>query len=253
MATKPLGVCGLGGRASMIDIERLCQRLAAAGVLGIDGFRSKLVRNQGCAVVFQDLSFEASTALIFARAQCAVDMRESPDLEVTLGAHRFFAEVKHFRRKHQDSIDDQRLSAARGLLVPYGDTRPTEGSAAWDQVVAVACKKVLQYRPGVPNVLVINSSSANCIDEVIIPTAIDKIDEICRTAPDHGLRKLNGIMLVSEEVNVTRGGRNVHFFEGSKSAVLLPDEVRAMLNGIALWFGGGRFSKGTGSARPSVA
>jgi hypothetical protein len=237
----------------MVDVESVCQHLAAAGVAGIDGFRAKLISNRGWAPVFQDLLFEASTALMFARAHCSVSMRESPDLEVTMGAHRFFAEVKHFRRKRQDDIDDQQLSEASSLLVPYGDTVPSEGSAAWDQVAAVACKKVLQYRPGVPNVLVINSSSANCIDEVIIPTAIDKIDEICRTTPNHGLRKLNGIMLVSEEVNISRGGRNVHFFEGSRSAVLLPDEVRAMLNGMALWFGDDRFSKGTGSACPSVA
>jgi len=236
----------------MLDVESVCQCLAAAGVGGIDGFRAKLISNRACAPVFQDLLFEARTALMFARAQCSVSMRESPDLEVTLGAHRFFAEVTHFRRKRQDDVDDERLSEASSLLVPYGDTVPTEGSAAWDQVAAVACKKVLQYRPDVLNVLVINSSSANCIDEAIIPTAIDKIDEICRTAPDHGLRKLNGIVLVSEEVNVTRGGRNVHFFEGSRSAVLLPDEVRAMLNGIRLWFGDDRFAKGTGSARPSV-
>jgi hypothetical protein len=183
----------------------------------------------------EGLLFEASIAIMFRNANCSVEMRDSPDLEVMLGTHRFFAEVTHFCRKRQDDVDDAKLSAATGLLVPYGDTVPTEESSAWDQVVAVACKKVAQYRPDGPNVLVINSCSANSIDELIVPTAIDKIDEICRTAPDHDLRRLNGIMLISTEVNISRGVRSVYFFEAGEAAVSLPDEVKAMLNGIELW------------------
>lgn len=220
--------------ASMGDIDGLCCQLESAGVTGVAGFRTKLVDNRGCGVVLESLVFEASTALMFRSAGCSVEMRDSPDLEVTLGAHRFFAEVKHFRRKAQDDIDDERLAEATSLLVPYGDTVPTEGSAAWDQVVAVACKKVAQYRPDAPNVLVINSSSANCIDDLIVPTAIHEIDDICRTAPSHGLRKLNGILLVSEVVTFNRGVRSVYFFEAGEAVVSLPDEVKAMLNGIGL-------------------
>jgi hypothetical protein len=69
-------------------------------------------------------------------------------------------------------MDDARLLAASSLLVPYGDTLPTEGKTPWDEVVEVARKKVDQYRPDSPNVLVVYSCSANCIDETVIPTAI---------------------------------------------------------------------------------
>lgn len=218
----------------MVDIDRICSVLADGGVTGVEQFRLKLVNNHGCEPVVMSLLFEAKTALMFARARCGVEMRESPDLDVTLGAHRLFAEVKYFRRKSQDDIDDERLRGATSLLLPYGDTRPTEGEDAWDQVADVACRKVCQYQQGVPNVLVINSSSPNCIDEVIIPTAVAKIDEICRMEPDHGLQRLNGIVLVSEEVNVSRGVRNVYFFETMSPAIPLPKEVRAMLNGVRL-------------------
>jgi len=220
----------------MGDIDGLCCQLESAGVTGVGGFRTKLVDNRGCGVVLESLVFEASTALMFRSAGCGVEMRDSPDLEVTLGAHRFFAEVKHFRRKAQDDIDDERLAEATDLLVPYGDTVPTEGSAAWDQIVAVACKKVAQYRPDAPNVLVINSSSANCIDDVIVPTAICNIDLLCRREPGHGLRKLNGILLVGKVVTFNRGCRSVHFFECSACGASLPNEVRAMLNGIESQF-----------------
>jgi len=222
----------------MVDIDRICNRLADAGVAGVAQFRSKLTSNYGCEPVVMALLFEAKTALMFAGARCGVEMRESPDLEVTLGAHRLFVEVKHFRRKPQDDIDDERLRGATSLLLPYGDTHPAEGRDAWDQVADVACRKVHQYQRDVPNVLVINSSSPNCIDELIIPTAVNRIDKICRMEPDHGLRRLNGIVLVSEEVAVRRGIRNVHFFETMFPAIPLPKEIRAMLDGVNLWRGG---------------
>jgi hypothetical protein len=129
-------------------------------------------------------------------------------------------------------MDDARLLAASSLLVPYGDTLPTEGKTPWDEVVEVARKKVDQYRPDSPNVLVVYSCSANCIDETVIPTAICNIDSRCRADPGDGLRKLNGILLVSGELNASRGLRRVYYFECGVCAVTMPREVRKMLRAI---------------------
>jgi len=219
---------------STVHIEAVCKRLLDASVSGIDLFRHKLKNNWKCEAVREALLLEAKSALMFTAADCQVRMRESPDLEVAFGGSIFFAEVKHFRRKLQDDLDDERLSKATGLLVPYGDTVPTEGSNPWEQVMAVASKKTPQYRPNVSNVLLINSSSANCIDDAIVPTAIDMIDALCQRQPEHELRKLNGIVLVAEEINLRRE-RNVHFFKTMFPATPLPEDVRVMLADIRFW------------------
>jgi hypothetical protein len=216
----------------MVDVDAVCRELERAGVTGVDGFRKRLHDNRGCQAVVEGLLFEARTALRYRRVECAVEMRDRPDLEVTLRQHLFFAEVTHFRRKRQDDEDDARLLAATDLLVPYGDTTCTEGKAAWDQLVEVAGKKADQYRAGSPNVLVVNSCTANCIDEVITPTAICGIDSICRADPTSGLKKLNGILLITEEISLSRGGRSCYYFPCGLPAVAMPDEVAGVLHSI---------------------
>jgi len=216
----------------MVDVDGVCRKLDEAGVTGVSGFRKKLQDNRGCDAVVDGLLLEARAAMRFRQSGCGVEMGDRPDLKVASGGCVFFAEVTHFRRKLQDDVDDAALLAATDLLVPYGDTAATEGKQAWDQLVDVARKKVDQYRAGSPNILVAYSHSPNCVDEAIVPTSIASIESICRADLSDGLRKLNGILLVSEEINVSRGFRSAYYFECSECDVGMPGDVARMLRAI---------------------
>src|SRR2546422_191951 len=178
-----------------MDFESYADRLTAADVRNVEFYRRKLVCNSGTPTVLRDLLSEASAALMFRNADFLVEMGDSPDLTLRAFGEIVCAEVKHFRRKQQDDVDGTRLAKADECLVQYGDTVQSEGSAAWDQVAAVVQRKAAQYRPGVPNILVLDSSSPHGVDDAIMPTAINIIDEIVEHGGDPGLAKLNGVVL----------------------------------------------------------
>lgn len=212
----------------------ILDRLAAARVLGIEGFRAKLVPNAINAANYRDLVSEACAALTFAEAGFVVELRDSPDLRLDLHGQTLFAEVKHFRRKRQDDIDDQRLRNASGRVVRYGDTVPLEAMAAAEQVVAVARRKASQMPLDAANILVLESSSTNCVEECEIADAIGIIDEIVATDAEEPLRRLNGILFLSPSYSCSRH-RSVYFFEACAPAVELSPLVRDELRNIREW------------------
>lgn len=212
-------------------IDSCIAQLRNAGATGIDKYERKLTDNAGNLAVVNDLLFECRTALMFLSNGFSVDMRESPDLSVQLAGNQFYAEVKHFRLKEQDRLDEANLEAADDLLVPYGDTVSSEGEAAWDQVVQVAKHKINQYHQDSPNILVIGSSSSYCIDDAIMPTAINIIAEEVSNGNCVELGRLSGILLISMDYSISKG-RNVFFFQTQSAEVPLTPSVLELLNSI---------------------
>lgn len=119
---------------NMFDIDRICRVLEAKGAEAVAIYRDKLFANIRNAAVYQDFISEGIAALTSQRAGFRVRMWESPNLAVTLDSSMLYAEVKHFRWKEQDEIDERILGEAIkvGCLVSYGDTVPTESSAPWE-------------------------------------------------------------------------------------------------------------------------
>lgn len=205
--------------------------LKKAGVRGVPEYIKKLKDNSSNDDVLQDLCLEGRAALMFKKAGCGVTMRESPDLAIRFNNEEFYAEVKHFREKEQDRIDDAKMSEAGDELVPYGDTVPLEGKPAWEQVYDVAKGKVEKYKEHAPYILVIESSSAS-IEDTEIPTAINMINEAVLSGKCQALAKLNGILLITVEWDNVSKGRRVFFYCTSKPAVPLSRELSGLLDEI---------------------
>jgi predicted nucleic acid-binding protein len=214
-------------------ITNLCTHLEKAGVQGIPLYKQRLMANS-TSDNFQDFLLEGRTALMFRQAGFHVTFGEAPDLALEFNGEQLYAEVKHFRRKRQDLIDDARMSERGDELEPYGDTVPLEGKPAWEQVYDVARNKIRQYKEHAPNILVVESSSPNCIDDLIIPTVVDMIDEDVHSGRCSGLGRLNGILLVSlGQYNISRD-RMVFFWRTGKPDVLLSQGIGSFLDRIRL-------------------
>jgi hypothetical protein len=212
-------------------IEKQKMLLEEAGATNTSNYLDKLRTNRPNRDVFEDLLFEGRTALMFLLHGFSVDMRDSPDLGIQLASNQLYAEVKHFRLKGQDRIDQTNMEMAQDEQVPFGDTFPLEDKAAWIQVTDVAKRKTKQYRENVPNILVIGSSSPHCIDDSIMSTVINILSEAVSNGESPALEKLNGILLISPEYNLSRK-RRVYFFPTHQSRVPLNQEVLETLNSI---------------------
>jgi hypothetical protein len=205
--------------------------LEKAHVQGIPEYIKNL---QAISDSLEDFRLEGKAALMFARAACSVTIRkraEPPDLALKFNNEQFHVEVKHFREKEQDRIDDAKMSEPGDYLEPYGNTFPLEGKHAWKQVYDVAKKKIDQYKEHAPNVLVIESSSTS-VEDTEIPTAIDTINEDVRSGRSSGFAKLNGILLAVDWNNISQQWRKVYFFRTSNPAVSLSREVSSLLDRI---------------------
>ena len=80
---------------------------------------------------------------MYRKAGFAVTLREAPDLALEFNGGQLWAEVKHFRLKPQDLIDNAKMSELGDLLEPYGDTFPLEGKYACEEVYDVAIRYYL--------------------------------------------------------------------------------------------------------------
>src|SRR4030042_1464672 len=180
---------------------------------------------------FKDFLLEGRAALMLRQAGFGVTLREAPDLALEFNSEQLYAEVKHFRLKKQDLIDNAKMSEPGNILVAYGDTVPLEGKPAWEQVYNVAKSKISQYKLHAPNILVIESSSPNCIDDLVIPTAVDVINKDVYSGKCPGLGKLNGILLVSDWFNISHK-RMVFFYPTGKPDVSLTSGILSLLDRI---------------------
>ena len=200
-------------------INRICAELERRGVQGIPEYKQKLMDNSA-STNFKDFLLEGKAALMFREVGFRVILGEAPDLALEFNGEQLYAEVKHFRLKEQDLIDDDKMSGPGDELVPYGDTVPLEGKPAWEQVYNVAKSKIRQYKQNAPNILVIESSS-DCIDDVIIPTAVDMVNEAVCSGKCSGLGRLNGILLVLDWYNISQK-RNAFFYPTDQRRCSLP-------------------------------
>ena len=211
-------------------ITRICADLEKAGVRGVPEYKQRLIANSASAN-FEDFLLEGRAALMFRRAGFGVTLREAPDLALEFNSEQLYAEVKHFRLKKQDLIDNAKMSEPGNILVAYGDTVPLEGKPAWEQVYNVAKSKISQYKLHAPNILVVESSSPNCIDDLVIPTAVDVINKDVYSGKCPGLGKLNGILLVSDWFNISHK-RMVFFYPTGKPDVSLTSGILSLLDRI---------------------
>lgn len=210
-------------------IVKMCVDLETLGVQGVPEYKQRLIDNSE-GTNFEDFLLEGRAALTLRKAGFGVTLREAPDLALEFNGEQLYAEVKHFRLKKQDLEDKAKMSGPGDILVPYGDTVPMEGKPAWEQVFNVAESKTSQYKENAPNILVIESSS-DCIDDLIIPTAINKVNEAVCSGRCLGLGRLNGILLVSDSVNISQR-RNVFFYYTAKADVPLTPEVLNLFSRI---------------------
>ena len=163
---------------------------------------------------------------MFSKAGCEVSMRESPDLAVRFNNEQIYAEVKHFRKKEQDRLDEAEMSKLGDYLVPYGDT-------ACEQVYDVAKHKIERYKEHAPYILVIESSS-NCVEDADVLTTINTINEDIWSGKCPGFAKLNGILLITVDWYNISQRRKVYFYRTSNPAVSISWELSALLDKICL-------------------
>ncbi len=213
------------------EVTYIRNALDAAGVHGVQGYCDKLEPNSKTSSVYRDHLSEAYAALMFARFGFEVQMRESPDLILEHNGVSLGAEVKRFQRKEQDDIDDKRMQEE---FIEYGETVSTEDDEAWIQVEKVILKKSSKLLSGIPNILVIESSSPNCIEKSEILFAVNSIAKQINNCSTMNIGRLNGIVFMSNGYNYTRQ-RSVYFIEVPHADVPLSEKTRLALEEITEW------------------
>ena len=150
---------------------------------------------------------------MFLESGAKVTMQDRPDLKIEWLGVVFYAEVKHFNRKEPDQHDEAAMRSARNELAMDGDIRKSEGRSSYEQMSDVARKKTPQYVDGAINILVIDSSSdcMDYVDEMALSGMREYNEELRKTPNDVALRRLHGIMLISDWGSVGPNSRNVGF------------------------------------------
>ncbi|HYL73377.1 MAG TPA: hypothetical protein VEU96_04190 [Bryobacteraceae bacterium] len=194
-----------------LRIEHATSTLRRLGAINVDAFELKLKNNSKNADQVVNHLSEARVALMFIQNAARVTMRDCPDLMIEWLGEVFYAEVKHFRRKKQDEIDDQAMRRACGTLVgPLAQTEKLEGRRPYEQICDVACRKKHQYIDGAINILVIDSASES-LGLMAKSGANEYSDEVRNTPHDLELRRLHGIMIINVWGRVAGGFCNVDF------------------------------------------
>jgi hypothetical protein len=174
-------------------------------------YEARLRQNAPSVPSLNNFLSEAVAALMLLDYGAEVTMQDRPDLAVVLRGERFYAEVKHFNRKRQDDLNDERERNAPAFeFVLLEDTTRTEGKSPYRQIADVAITKAGQYREGEINVLIIDSDSET-LHLMARSGAQEFSDDKQREPPGSPLHRLNGIMLITSMVGVRRGPWNVDF------------------------------------------
>jgi hypothetical protein len=194
-----------------LRIDHAASILRRSGARGVDSYELKLKNNyRNSNQVVNHLS-EARVALMFIDNGARVTMRDSPDLMIEWRGETFYAEVKHFRRKEQDEIDEEAMRNASGVLVgPLGLTEKLEDRKPYEQISDVARRKKGQYIDGAINILVIDSASESL--DLMAKSGANEYSEEIRKAPhDTQLQRLHGIMIINIGGTVGGAPSNVDF------------------------------------------
>jgi hypothetical protein len=214
------------------SIGKIIDILRTEGAGGLDQYEERLKNNAGNDAALNALLCEARVAKMFLHNGFQVVMRERPDLQIRLDEETVYIEVKYFREKEQDRLDDEAMEKTTDLMVLIGDLVPTEGMEAWRQIVRVALRKVDQYVDSAPNILVVVSDSGALI--YMAQTAVHEYNDQVANTNDPRLQRLNGIMLVNSEIGFgQRGPWNVEFHQTANPTVPLSKQMAACLESIS--------------------
>jgi hypothetical protein len=213
-------------------ISQCIGRLTAQGATGLDQYEQRLRDNANKPAVLSDLLFEGWAALMLLRNGFKVAMRERPDLQIELDKEIVYVEVKHFREKEQDRVDEKAMQEATDLLVRIGDLTESEGAHAWEQITNVAIRKASQYMSGAANILVVESSSDSL--ELMLATAVEAYDDEVRKSNDLRLRRLSAMMLINTRWTAVREPSNVEFCRTAHATVPLSKKLTSALTEVYL-------------------
>ena len=226
----------MNNRIQHLVFPHLMAQLKKEGIAGLEGYEQRLSASTPAMENFKDLLFEADAALMFSRHGFKVTMRDKPDLRIELDDEAAYAEVKHFREKKQDRIDEEAGRDSEDL-VPVGIL--PEQPCPWQQIVNVAIFKAKQeqYVDGAPNLLVIASDS-NAVDGFVLPTGVHLYNqEAAKSGANSPLRRLNAFLLVDmvNEVWTGTGSRNVYFCPTTYATVPISPKLVNALSNIHRW------------------
>ena len=203
-------------------------RLADAGVRGLEVYREKLRQNARSPMRLLDLSCEGQAALLFSRYRWQVMMRDAPDLALELDGETLYAEIKHFRRKKQDDLDEARMSQAVDELVRIHDVTETERKNAYAQIAEVARAKDYYQTIGGASLILVIVSSTECL-ELMVETgsAAREYEDACSAGSYP--RKLGAIMMINPSINVRNGPSNIEFSKiNARISPLREEHLRAL-------------------------
>ena len=226
----------MNNRIQHLVVPHLMAQLKKEGIAGLEGYEQRLSASTPAMENFKDLLFEADAALMFSCHGFKVTMRDKPDLRIALDDEAAYAEVKHFREKKQDRIDEQ-ASRDSEDLVTVGIL--PEQPNPWQQIVKVAVDKAKQkqYVDGAPNLLVIASES-NAVSGLALPTGVALYNqETAKSGANSPLRRLSAFLLMDmvNEAPTETGIRNVHFHPTTYATVPISAELVNALSNIKLW------------------
>jgi hypothetical protein len=162
-----------------LGIDGQLAKLKNLGVRGLEVYLDKLHQNCQNPSTLEDLLCEGRAALLFARHGWHVEMRDAPDLALELEGELLYAEVKHFRYKKQDDIDELSMLQAIGELVPIHDLSQ-EGKNAYAQIAEVARAKDYYQSIGSAPLILVIVSSTDCL-ELMVETgsASREYEDVC--------------------------------------------------------------------------
>ncbi|MGQ0614998.1 MAG: hypothetical protein ACT4PV_14790 [Planctomycetaceae bacterium] len=217
------------------EIPRFVVALARLGIAGGDRYEARLRSNAGCSEVLQDLAIEGLVAATLAPTGFSVTMSDRPDLEASHGGAGFGIEVKHFRRRPEDDVDDARLRSTirdTGMLTSYGD--PSKHIA---QVLAVLRSKARTLPVSRPAIVATYSSSEYQIEHPEVLSARNAFE----TELAHGTAPtgpLNGILHLGSDLALDAASASaavrkcVGYYELRHATPTLPEEVTSALRAV---------------------
>ncbi len=189
--------------------KSLLKKLKEQKIGNIEAYEKRLIDNSSEPDTLKDFFQEGFAALTLSENNFEVTFSERPDLKVKYEDCAFNAEVKHFRLKKQDVIDDKRMTDEEDF-VEYGNTKPSEGDEAWCQVYNVLKKKDEILPSDNPGIIILISSSIHCVEDSEVKFAVNKIDEEIYKKK-RNISPLNGVLYIGKWYNLKQPERYILF------------------------------------------
>jgi hypothetical protein len=195
-----------------VSIDPWIGELRMFGAKGVDDYEKKLRSFGNDERKLTEFLAEARAALHFLRNGWEVTMRDRPDLMLRIDGETLYAEVKHMHEKETDRRDARAIANAKPFeWVQVGNIFDDENSDGWQQMCDIAVKKEPQYRAGAQNLLVFVSHSEAL--DLMLKSAVNEFnDRMWAAGTSSPLRKLGGMMMLSNIYGPSTGMSNVEFY-----------------------------------------